>query len=73
MRLVKFGGVKIQKLTIENNIAKVDFDKQLEFQVGGSCRVSAIRAQITQTIKQFPTVKSVKLSVDGRTGDIFQP
>ena len=66
-------GVKIQKLTIENGIAKVDFDEQLEFQVGGSCRVSAIRAEITQTLKQFPTVKNVIISINGRTEDILQP
>jgi len=66
-------GVKIQKLTIENGVAKADFDEQLEFQVGGSCRVSAIRAEITQTLKQFSTVKEVVISIDGRTEDILQP
>ncbi|MFA6145869.1 MAG: GerMN domain-containing protein [Patescibacteria group bacterium] len=70
-------GVKIQKLIIDppagGGTAKVDFDKQLEFQVGGSCRVSAIRAQITETLKQFPTVKNVIISIDGRTEDILQP
>jgi spore germination protein GerM len=66
-------GVKIQKLVIENEIAKVDFDEQMEFQMGGSCRVSAIRSQITETLKQFPTVKSVVISVNGRTEDILQP
>ena len=66
-------GVKIQKLTIDNGTAKVDFDKQLEFQVGGSCKVSAIRAQIIETLKQFPTVKNVIISIDGRTEDILQP
>ncbi|MBU4350775.1 GerMN domain-containing protein [Candidatus Parcubacteria bacterium] len=66
-------GVKIQELTIENNIARVDFDSQLEFQVGGSCRVSAIRAQIEQTLKQFPTVNEVIISINGRTEDILQP
>jgi spore germination protein GerM len=66
-------GVKIQSLTIEDGVAKVDFDEQLEFQVGGSCRVSAIRAQITQTLKQFPTVENVIISIDGRTEDILQP
>ncbi len=66
-------GVKIQKLTIENEIAKVDFDDQLEFQVGGSCRVSAIRAQITQTLKQFLTVQEVIISINGQTEDILQP
>jgi len=66
-------GVKIQSLIIENNIAKVDFDEQLEFQVGGSCRVAAIRAQITETLKQFPTVDGVIISINGRTEDILQP
>lgn len=66
-------GVRIKKLTIENGVARVDFDEQLEFQVGGSCRVSAIRAQIIQTLKQFPTVSSVIISINGRTEDILQP
>lgn len=66
-------GVKIQKLIIENNIAKVDFDETLEKAVGGSCRVSAIRAQITETLKQFPTIKSVIISINGRTEDVLQP
>lgn len=66
-------GVKIQSLSIENGVAKVDFDEQLEAAVGGSCRVAAIRAQITQTLKQFPTVKEVIISINGRTEDILQP
>lgn len=65
--------VKIQKFSIEDGVAKVDFDKQMEFQMGGSCRVAAIRAQITQTLKQFPEIKDVIISVDGRTEDILQP
>ncbi len=65
--------VKIQKLTIEDGIAKVDFNEQLEYEVGGSCRVSAIRSQITETLKQFPTVKEVIISIDDRTEDILQP
>ena len=66
-------GTRVQKLTIENGVVKVDFDEQLEFQVGGSCRVAAIRAQITETLKQFPTVDSVIISINGRTEDILQP
>lgn len=65
--------VKINSLTIEDGIARVDFDEQLEFQVGGSCRVSAIRAQITETLKQFSTVKDVIISINGQTEDILQP
>jgi len=67
------GGVTIQRLVIEAGVAEVDFDKRLEEFVGGSCRVTAIRAQITATIKQFPTVKEVIISIDGRTEDILQP
>lgn len=66
-------GVKIQKLTIEQGVAKVDFDETLERAVGGSCRVAAIRAQIAQTLEQFPTVEQVIISIDGRTEDILQP
>lgn len=66
-------GVKIQKLIIENGTANVDFDEQLEKGVGGSCKVAAIRAQITQTLRQFSTVKNVIISINGRTEDILQP
>ncbi len=66
-------GVKINSLTITNGVAKVDFDETLELAVGGSCRVSAIRAEITETLKQFSTAKSVVISINGRTADILQP
>ena len=65
--------VKIQCLVIENGIAKVDFNEQLQAGVGGSCRVSSIRAQITRTLKQFPSVDDVIISIDGKTRDILQP
>jgi hypothetical protein len=66
-------GVKIQSLTIESGFAKVDFNQQLQEKVGGSCRVTAIRAQITETLKQFSTVKSVVISINGKIEDILQP
>lgn len=66
-------GVKIQSLVVANGVANVDFDEQLEFQVGGSCRVTAIASQIRETLKQFSTVKDVVISISGRTEDILQP
>lgn len=66
-------GVEIQKLTIADGVAKVDFNEVLEFQIGGSCRVTAIRTEISETLKQFPTIKEVIISIDGRTEDILQP
>ena len=66
-------GVNINSLIVENNIAKVDFDEQLGFQVGGSCRVMAIRSQITGTLVQFPEINDVIISINGRIEDILQP
>jgi hypothetical protein len=66
-------GIKIQKLTIENATARADFDETLDKNMGGSCRVTAIRSQITQTLKQFPTIKNVIIAISGRTEDILQP
>ncbi|MDD2758523.1 MAG: DUF333 domain-containing protein [Patescibacteria group bacterium] len=66
-------GVTVKSLTISDGIAKVDFDKQIQYQLGGSCRVTAIRAQITQTLKQFPTVKEVVISVEGNVDEALQP
>ena len=66
-------GVRINKLTIENGVAEIDFDEQLESEVAGSCQVSAIRAQITETLMQFETVKDVVISINGKTEDILQP
>lgn len=66
-------GVKINSLVVDGRTAKVDFDERIEYQVGGSCRVSAIRAEITETLKQFESVDEVIISVDGRIEDILQP
>jgi len=66
-------GVPINSLTIVNGAARVDLGKRIEEGLGGSCRVAAIRSQITSTLKQFPTVTSVVISVDGRTDDALQP
>ncbi len=65
-------GVKINSFTIENGIAKIDFSPELEKDSGGSCRALGIRSQITQTLKQFPTITEVQISVNGNT-NILQP
>lgn len=69
-------GVKLNSIDILKSnppVAKIDFDEQLQFQVGGSCKVSAIRAEITETLKQFPTIEEVIISINGNTEDILQP
>lgn len=64
---------RIQNLTIQNGVARVDFNQALDQGVGGSCRAAAIRAQITQTLLQFPTVDRVIISINGNTSGILQP
>jgi spore germination protein GerM len=67
-------GARILNLNINAaGIAQVNFDEGLERGVAGSCRVTAIRSEITQTLLQFPNVSSVVISINNRTEDILQP
>ena len=66
-------GVKVNKLEIKDGTARVDFNQVLQAGVAGSCRVIAIRSQITETLKQFSEVEEVVISIEGKTRDILQP
>ena len=67
-------GVEIQSVAISAaGKVRVDFDQTLQEGVGGSCRVGMIRWQITETLKQFPTVKEVVISINGNSEEILQP
>ena len=66
-------GVKILSLTIKGGVAYVDLSNELQEEVGGSCKVTSIRAQISETLKQFTTVDTVVISIDGESEDILQP
>lgn len=64
-------GVVLRDIKIEDGTAYADFNDKLN--AGGSCRVSAIRAQIEETLKQFPTVSGVVISVNGNVDEALQP
>jgi len=65
-------GVALKSVKIANNTAAVDVSAHLAWNVElGSCRAQAIRAQITETMKQFTGVKDVAILVDGKTDNIF--
>ena len=66
-------GVNVNSLIVKDDIVTVDFDEQLEYQIGGSCRVVAIRSQIMGTLVQFSEINNVIISINGRTEDILQP
>ncbi len=65
-------GVRIRSLVVEGGVAAADFSEELE-RTGGACLVTAIRAQLERTLMQFPGVRSVRISIAGRSEDILQP
>lgn len=58
---------QLVSLVVNNGTATAVFDAGLERDGGGSCRVLAIRSQIEKTLLQFPSVKKVVISVQGKT------
>ena len=66
-------GTIIKSIGIVNGVATVDFNGKLDEGIGGSCKVQAIRSQITETLKQFPEISDVIISVNGESETILQP
>jgi len=66
--------VRLNKIEIKDNYVKLDFSKEMENNVAGSCRVTAIRAQIVRTALAFDrNIRSVIISVNGKTEEALQP
>jgi hypothetical protein len=65
--------VTLRKLTIENGVATADFSQELKAYGGGSTRVMFIHQQIMQTLKQFPTVREVRIAIEGQTEGVLEP
>jgi hypothetical protein len=58
--------MKLQKITISGGVATADFSQEITNNLdGSSCTTDTIKSQITETLKQFPAVKDVKITVDG--------
>lgn len=58
-------GVTIKQLTINDGVARVDFGSALVPDASAPCLRDGVRAQITETLKQFSTVRSAIISVNG--------
>lgn len=64
----------LNSISIQNGTAYVDFDTyNINAWNGGACKVTALRAQIEQTLLQFPTVDRVAITVNGESEEILQP
>jgi hypothetical protein len=65
--------VRLLGLTIEDGVATANFSQEMRAYGGGSARVQMIRAQITRTLLQFPTVQEVRIAVEGEVETALQP
>ena len=66
-------GTELKSINIKDGVAYVDFNEKLIEGVGGNCLTSRIRSQITNTLKQFPTVKKVVIQVNGKSEGVLEP
>ncbi len=64
---------KLEHITIENKVATVDFNDKFNTGVAGSCKIEALRSQISETLKQFPGIDDVKVTVNGKDKDVLKP
>jgi len=66
-------GTRLNFVKFDDGVLQADFNESLDRGVGGSCLVSAIRSQIERTMRQWPEVKSVVISIKGESEIILQP
>lgn len=62
---------KLRSIKIMNGVVSVDFNASVEEGRQGVTTMINREKQIRKTLLQFPSIKSVKISVEGRTEDIF--
>jgi hypothetical protein len=67
-------GVKVNSIKMIGSTLVIDFN-EVAMSGGGSCGQSAKGSSMFTTLRQFPTVKDIKMTVNGKgeTADLFQP
>jgi hypothetical protein len=65
--------VTLRRLTIVDGVATADFSQEMRAYGGGSLRVMLIRQQITRTLLQFPTVREVRIAIEGQVEGTLEP
>jgi hypothetical protein len=63
---------RVQSIALRDGTLTIDFTSDLQ-NVGGSCRVQAIRAAIEKTMLQLPTVERVRILAGGSEELALQP
>jgi hypothetical protein len=65
-------GSAVNSVNIRDGVLTVDFNERLQ-NVGGSCAAQMIRASVTETLQQLPTVKRVVITAGGSEKLALQP
>ncbi len=65
--------VTLLGLTIEDGVATANFSKEMRAYGGGSLRVKLIHDQISQTLRQFPSVREIRIAIEGETEGVLEP
>ena len=65
--------IAMPKISLTAGVATLDFQSDFNSGLGGSCRVTAIRSQLVNTLRQFPEVSSVVIAVNGSSTEVLQP
>lgn len=65
-------GSGVNSVNIRDGVLTVDFNERLQ-NVGGSCAAQMIRASVTETLQQLPTVKRVVITAGGSEKLALQP
>ncbi len=65
-------GTVLLSFEVQNGAARCNFSRDIE-PGGGSAWVTAIRQQITRTLRQFDDVDTVEIMVESRKEDVLQP
>lgn len=56
-----------------NGVVTADFSDSLKRGISGECRTSGIRSQIVATLRQFPEVHDVIITVNGTSDNVLVP
>lgn len=67
------GVVTLLRLRIDDGTAYADFSNEIHAYGGGGMPSALISTQIVKTLRQFPEIGAVVISVEGRTANVLQP
>ena len=65
-------GARVESIAVDGSTVTVDFSAAMQ-NVGGSCRVQAIRAAIERTLEELPNVDRVRITAGGSEELALQP